>query len=332
MSVVVVPAEVPRAWLASLDAAAAGGELEVFVGIEAVPEARAGEVVGLFSLLTQRVDAALLDRFPGLRVVSNMAVGYDNVDVPACAARDIAVGHTPGVLTDATADLAMALLLAAARRLDEAAGDARAGRWQTWTPDGWLGVELRGATLGIVGFGQIGQAVAERARGFGVELTYAGRPGSTREAARAAELGATRVELSELLARSDFVSLHVPLTPETTRLIDAAALAQIKPGAILINTARGGVVDQDAVLAALRSGRLRAAALDVTSPEPLPPEHPLYATPGCLVLPHIGSATEATRKRMAALACANLLAGVRRQALVHAVPGSQAAAEAPAKS
>jgi glyoxylate reductase len=287
-----------------------------------VPEPRRPELVGLLALLTQPVDAGLLARHPGLRVVSNMAVGYDNVDVPACAARGVAVGHTPGVLTDATADLTMALLLAAARRVLEAASDARAGRWHTWTPDGWLGVELRGATLGIVGLGQIGAAVAERARGFGVELIYAGRPGSTREAARAAELGATRVELDELLARSDFVSLHLPLSPATTHLIDAAALARIKPGAILINTARGGIVDQDAVIAALRAGRLRAAALDVTSPEPLEPEHPLYTTPGCLVLPHIGSATEATRKRMAALACENLLAGVRGQALVHRVPGS----------
>lgn len=313
MTLVVVPPEVPRDWLASLDRAGC----EVIVGVDAVPDPRRGEVVGLLSLLTMPVDAALLDSLPGLRVVSNMAVGYDNVDLEACAARQIPVGNTPGVLTDATADLTMALLLAAARRIDEAARDAREGRWQTWTPDGWLGVELRGTTLGIVGLGKIGFAVAERARGFGVRILYASRS----EHPLAASVGATRVSLDELLASSDFVSLHVPLTAETTGLIDAAALAKLKPGAILINTSRGGVVDQDAVVAALRDGRLRAAALDVTTPEPLPTDHPLFSTPGCLIVPHIGSATETTRRRMAALACDNLLAGVRGEPLPHRVGG-----------
>lgn len=308
---VVVPAEVPRDWLASLDEAGC----EVIVGMNAVPEPRLRAVAGLFSLLTMRVDAALLDRLPGLRVVSNMAVGYDNVELAACAARGIVVGNTPGVLTDATADLTMALLLAAARRIDEAARDAREGRWHTWTPDGWLGVELRGTTLGIIGLGQIGYAVAERARGFGMQIVYAARS----EHPEAAQLGATRLSLDELLARSDFVSVHVPLTEATERMIDGEALGKLKRGAILINTARGPVVDQDAVIAALRDGRLRAAALDVTTPEPLPPEHPLFSTPGCLVVPHIGSATEATRRRMAALACRNLLAGVRGQPLPHPV-------------
>ena len=310
-ALVVVPPEVPRDWLASLDQAGC----EVIVGIDAVPDQRRAEVVGLFSLLTMPVDAGLLDRLPGLRVVSNMAVGYDNVDVAACTARNIPVGNTPGVLTDATADLTMALLLAAARRIDEAARDAREGRWQTWTPDGWLGVELRGTTLGIVGLGKIGFAVGERARGFGMRIVYAARS----KHPEAAQLGATRLGLDELLERSDFVSLHVPLTEATTRMIDAAALAKMKRGAILINTARGPVVDQDAVVAALRDGRLRAAALDVTTPEPLPIDHPLFSTPGCLIVPHIGSATETTRRRMAELACINLLAGVRKQALPHRV-------------
>jgi glyoxylate reductase len=287
----------------------------VIVGVDAVPEPRLRGVAGLFSLLTMRVDAALLDRLPGLRVVSNMAVGFDNVDLAACAARGIAVGNTPGVLTDATADLTMALLLAAARRIDEAARDAREGRWHNWTPDGWLGVELRGTTLGIIGLGKIGYAVAERARGFGMQIVYAARS----EHPEAAQLGATRLSLDELLARSDFVSVHVPLTEATERMIDGEALSKIKRGAILINTARGPVVDQEAVIAALRDGTLRAAALDVTTPEPLPPEHPLFSTPGCLVVPHIGSATEATRRRMAALACRNLLAGVRGQPLPHPV-------------
>ena len=312
-TLVVVPSEIPRAWLASLDHHPG---LELALGLDTLAPARWAEVVGLLSLLTLPVDAALLDRLPGLRVVSNMAVGYDNVELAACRARGIALGNTPGVLTDATADLTLALLLAAARRLDEAAADARAGRWHTWSPDGWLGVELRGATLGIVGMGKIGAAVAERARAFGMKVIYVKRsapvPAST-------PAWAERVSLDELLARADFVSLHVPATPETRAMIDAAALAQMKPGAILINTARGSVVDQDAVLHALRAGTLRAAALDVTSPEPLPPEHPLYTTPGCLILPHIGSATHTTRARMAALACDNLLAGVEGRPLPHSV-------------
>ena len=312
-ALVVVPPEVPRDWLASLDAA----DCEVIVGVDAVPDSRRASVVGLLSLLTMPVDAALLDRLPKLRVVSNMAVGYDNVDVAACTARGIPVGNTPGVLTDATADLTMALLLAAARRIDEAARDAREGRWQTWTPDGWLGVELRGTTLGIIGLGKIGYAVAERARGFGMRIVYAGRS----DHPEAKRIGATRLPVDELLACSDFVSLHVPLTEATTRMIDAAALAKIKRGAILINTARGPVVDQDAVIAALRDGRLRAAALDVTTPEPLPVDHPLFSTPGCLIVPHIGSATETTRRRMAALACDNLLAGVQGRPLPHRVGG-----------
>ena len=312
-SLVVVPKQVPREWLASLEDPR--DELEVIVGLDALPDARRGELAGLLSLLTMPVDAALLDRLPALRVVSNMAVGYDNVDLEACAARGIPVGHTPGVLTDATADLTLALLLAAARRLPEASLDVREGRWQTWTPDGWLGVQLRDATVGIVGLGKIGYAVGERLRGFGARLVYAAR----REHAEAEELGARRLPFQQLLAVSDFVTLHVPLTPETEAMIDAAALAKIKPGAILINTSRGGVVDQEALLAALRQGRLRAAALDVTTPEPLPADHPLVDEPRCLIVPHIGSATETTRRRMAELACLNLLAGVRGEPLPHRV-------------
>ena len=312
-ALVVVPPEVPRAWLDSLDEPDAG--CEVAVGLDAVPEARLPEVVGLVSLLTMPVDAALLERLPRLRVVSNMAVGYDNVDVAACRARGIAVGNTPGVLTDATADLTMALLLAAARGLDAAARDAREGRWQTWSPDGWLGVQLRGATLGIVGLGKIGYAVAERARGFGVRIVYASRS----DHPEAEELGAQRWPLDELLARADFVSLHVPLTEQTHHLIDAAALARMKPSAILINTARGDVVDQDALVDALRGGTIAAAALDVTTPEPLPTGHPLFGLSSCLVLPHIGSATHTTRQRMARIACTNLLAGIQGAPLAHEV-------------
>ena len=312
---VVVPPEVPRDWLASLDHANAN--CDVIVGIDAVPTPRLAEVVGLLSLLTMPVDLELLTRLPALRVVSNMAVGYDNVSLRACAARGVAVGNTPGVLTDATADLSMALLLAAARRINEAALDAREGRWHTWSPDGWLGVELRGTTLGIVGLGKIGYAVAERARGFGMQICYASRLDQDHPGAR--QLGATRLSFEALLARADFVSLHVPLSAQTRGMINAAALARMKPTAILINTSRGPIVDQDALLAALNQGRLRGAALDVTTPEPLPPTHPLFNAPGCLILPHIGSATHTTRRRMAELACLNLLAGIRGEPLPHPV-------------
>lgn len=312
-TIVIVPPELPRDWLERLDQAQA--DCEVIVGIDSTPAERLPKVEGLLSLLTTSVDSALLDRLPKLRVVSNMAVGYDNVDLQACAARKIAVGHTPGVLTDATADLTMALLLAAARRIDESARDAREGRWQTWTPDGWLGVELRGTTLGIIGLGKIGYAVAERARAFGMRIVYASRS----EHAEAEQLDATRLSLDSLLANSDFISVHVPLSADTVWMIDAAALAKVKRGAILINTARGQVVDQHALIAALHDGRLRAAALDVTTPEPLPPDHPLYSTPGCLIVPHIGSATETTRRRMAELACMNLLAGIRGEPLPHQI-------------
>jgi glyoxylate reductase len=315
--VVIVTRALPPGWLAALD-----GACEVVTG----PADRAGiapelapwlgRAEGLLCMLTERIDDALLERMPRLRVVSNMAVGLDNLDLDACRRRGILVGHTPGVLTDATADLAMALLLAAARGLPTAHADACAGRWGPWSPTGWLGLELRGATLGIVGFGAIGQAVARRASAFGMELLCA-----TRSAPRVPEgLRVEHVELRTLLQRSDVVSLHVPLQPSTRHLIGAVELAAMKAGAILVNTARGDVVDQDALLTALRSRHLGFAALDVTSPEPLPPTHPLWSEPRAYVVPHLGSATDATRRRMAQLACENLLAGLRGARLPHAAP------------
>ncbi|NVB43382.1 D-glycerate dehydrogenase [Pseudenhygromyxa sp. WMMC2535] len=312
-ALIVVPPDLPRDWL---DPVFDHPGLEVIVGLDALPEARQPELVGLMCLLSTPIDEALLSRFPALRVVANVAVGYDNVDTAACLRHGVRVGNTPGVLTDATADLAMTLLLAAARGLVEAREDALAGRWQKWKPDRWLGVELRGAKLGVVGLGQIGYAVARRASAFGMDILYHSRSPKP-EAERS--LGARRCTLDELLAASDFVSLHVPLSPETHRLIDAAALARMKPTATLINTARGAVLDQDALIAALHAGRLRAAALDVTEPEPLPPEHPLFSAPRCLVLPHVGSATATTRRRMTELACANLIAGVEGRALPAAI-------------
>lgn len=271
---------------------------------------------GLLCLLTDKIDAPLLDAAgPQLRVVSQMAVGVDNIDLDACTARGIPVGHTPGVLTEATADLTLALMLATARRLIEAAADVKAGRWRTWDPLGWVGPDLHGATVGIVGLGRIGAAVARRLQGFDATLLYH----NPRPSPRAEALGATWVDLPTLLDRSDFVSLHCPYKPETHHLIDAAALQRMKPTAILINTARGGVVDQEALLQALQTGQIAAAGLDVTTPEPLPPDHPLLTQTNVVVLPHIGSASLTARQRMADIAVSNLLAGLRGEPLLHSV-------------
>jgi lactate dehydrogenase-like 2-hydroxyacid dehydrogenase len=314
---VIVTHKLPEIWLAQLE-----GRCRMLIGPEAgqveglARELRdqLGEAEGLFALLTVPVDEALLIQAPKLRVVSNMAVGVDNIDLEACSRRGVPVGHTPGVLTEGTADLAMALLLAVARKLPEASRDAREGKWTTWLPDGWLGADLYGATLGIVGMGKIGQAVAKRANGFGTELVYTD-PSPRPEVDEV--LGAKRLPLGELLRRSDFVSLHVPLMEETRGLIDRARLRQMKSTAVLINTARGPVVDPDALYQALSEGWIAAAGLDVTDPEPLPAGHRLYRLDNCLILPHIGSATMNTRRRMAELAAANLLAGLDGRRLPH---------------
>jgi lactate dehydrogenase-like 2-hydroxyacid dehydrogenase len=279
--------------------------------------ARAADCEGLLTLLTDRVDAALLARCPRLKVVSNLAVGVDNVDVAACTARGLPVGHTPGVLTEATADLAFALLLASARRLPEGEARVRGGRWRTWAPWGpeaLLGAHVHGATLGIVGFGAIGRAVARRARGFSMRVLCA-----TRRPGAVAPEEAEAVGLEELLARSDFVSLHCPLTPETRGLMDAARLRRMRPTAHLVNTARGAVVDPAALAGALHGGWLAGAALDVTDPEPLPADHPLLSAPNLLVVPHVASATAPTRLAMARLAVDNLLAGLAGRPLPHTV-------------
>ena len=275
---------------------------------------RVAGVDGVLTLLTDKVDDEFLDAAgPQLKVVSNFAVGFDNIDVPACTRRGIPVGNTPGVLTETTADLAWTLLMASARRIVEGADYVREDRWKTWGPLLLLGPDVHGSTLGIVGFGRIGQAVARRAMGFGMRILYH----DVAQAANAVEtsLGATFVPLEELLAESDFVTLHVNLTPETRHLIDAAALARMKPTAILVNTARGPVVDSSALVHALREGEIAAAALDVTDPEPLPASHPLVGLKNCLVVPHIASATRATRGRMSEMAAANLLAGIRGERL-----------------
>ncbi|MDQ6795611.1 MAG: D-glycerate dehydrogenase [Chloroflexota bacterium] len=269
---------------------------------------------GVLTLLTDRVDAEFLDRAgPGLKVVSNYAVGFDNVDVPECTRRGIPVGNTPGVLTETTADLAFALLMAAARRLPEADRYVRAGKWRTWGPMLLLGPDVHGATIGIVGFGRIGQALARRAAGFGMRILYHDVNRLPDDVTK--PLGAVYTPLEELLASSDFVSLHVNLTPETRHLIDAAALRRMKKTAVLVNTSRGPVVDGRALFDALRDGEIFAAGLDVTDPEPLPPDDPLLTLDNCLVVPHIASASRATRAKMAEMAAANLLAGLRGERL-----------------
>jgi lactate dehydrogenase-like 2-hydroxyacid dehydrogenase len=264
--------------------------------------ARAPGLEGLLSLLTDPVDAELIGAAPNLRAISNYAVGVDNVDVEAATARGIPVGNTPDVLTDSTADLAIALMLGIGRRLAEGEAFVRAGEWRTWQPDLLLGRDLHGATVGIVGYGRIGQAVGRRLEGFGCNVLTANRSG-----------------VDELLEVSDFVTLHCPLTPETRGLIDDAALRRMKPTAYLVNTARGPIVDTGALARALHAGELAGAALDVTDPEPLPGGHPLLDAPNLLVVPHVGSATIATRERMADMAVENLLAGLAGEPMPHQV-------------
>jgi glyoxylate reductase len=259
------------------------------------------EAEGLLCLLTDRVDAGLLDHAPNLRVISNYAVGSDNIDLDAAKQRGIPVGVTPGVLTEATADLAFALLLAAARRIHEAATDVRDGRWRTWEPMGWLGADVHGTTLAIVGAGRIGEAVAKRAGGFDMRVITVGRGD----------------DLHAALREADFVSLHVPLTQATRHLIGATELSAMKPSAILVNTARGAVVDQVVLTEALHNGEIAGAALDVTDPEPLPAGDPLLSAPNVLVVPHIGSAARSARERMTELAVANLEAGLAGDPLPH---------------
>jgi phosphoglycerate dehydrogenase-like enzyme len=270
------------------------------------------EAQGLFTLLTIPVREEEIKQAPNLRVVSNMAAGVDNIDIRTCTNHGIPVGNTPGVLTEGTADLTMALLLAAARRIPQASLDAREGRWKTWSPTGWLGADLNNATLGIVGMGKIGKAVAKRAVVFGLKVIFY-------DPYTSGDPDAKKSTLDEVLSQSDFISIHVPLTKETHHLINKDILRMMKPSAILINASRGSVVDMIALYDALNEKHISAAALDVTDPEPLPPDHPLYSMPDCLIVPHIGSATWNTRRRMAELACENLLAGLEGRRLPNCV-------------
>lgn len=275
--------------------------------------AEVAQAEGVLCLLSDRIDAELMDEAPELKVISQMAVGYDNIDLHAATARGIPVGHTPGVLTDTTADFAFALLMAAARRLPEAERYARAGHWRTWGPTLFMGQDVTSATLGIVGMGRIGQAVAQRAAGFSMRVLYT----DPNDIPEANALGARRVPFEALLAESDFISLHTPLNPTTRHLLGADAFARMKPTCIVINTSRGAVIDPDALYEALESGRIARAALDVTEPEPLPVNHGLYSLENCLIVPHIASSSVTTRGRMAVIAAENLLAGLKGERLPH---------------
>jgi glyoxylate reductase len=270
---------------------------------------------GAVVMLTERIDQEAFDAAPKLKVLSNYAVGYDNIDVEAATARGIPVGNTPGVLTETTADQAFALLLAAARRVVEGADYVKQGQWQTWNPIQLLGREVHGATLGIIGLGRIGYAMAKRAKGFGMRILYYG--GSNSEYAE--RTGAVAVELETLLRDSDFVSIHIPLSEETRGMIGRQELSLMKETAILINTARGAIIQSDALLEALQTGKIAGAALDVTEPEPIAANHPLVLQANCLIVPHLGSATWQTRERMGILAAENLIAGLKGEKLPHCV-------------
>ena len=268
---------------------------------------------GLYCLLTEKIDDELLDAAgDNLKVVSTMSVGYDHVDVEACLKRGVAVGNTPGVLTDTTADFAMTLLLTTARRVPESIDAIRAGEWTTWKPEWMAGQDLSGSTVGIVGLGRIGATVAHRLSGFDCRILYydvAPIP------AVADPLGAEFVDMDTLLKESDFITVHTQLNDSTFHMFDEEAFKKMKPTAIFVNTSRGGVVDQDALYNALVNGDILAAGLDVTIPEPLPPDHPLMKLPNAVVAPHIASASVETRSKMSVIAAENLIAGVKGEAL-----------------
>ncbi|HEY9657455.1 MAG TPA: D-glycerate dehydrogenase [Allocoleopsis sp.] len=278
---------------------------------------KARTVDGLLCLLTDQIDRPLLEAATSLKVVSQMAVGYDNIDITAATDRHIPVGHTPGVLTDATADLTWALLMAAARRIVEADRFTRQGHWKTWEPSLLLGPDIRHATLGIVGMGRIGQAVAKRASGFEMRILYTSRHRC--DAALEESLGLEYVSFDRLLQDSDFVTIHTPLTPETHHLFSDAQFEQMQPTAMLINTARGAIVDPEALYRALSQKQIAAAAIDVTDPEPIAMNSPLLSLDNLIITPHIGSASQQTREKMATMSIENLIAGLKGDRLPYCV-------------
>jgi len=274
------------------------------------------DIEGLLCLLTDTIDAAVFDSAPRLRVVSNCAVGYDNVDVLEATRRGIIVGNTPGVLTETTADFTFALMMAAARRITEGEKAVRAGKWKTWGPMLFLGQDVHNSTLGIVGLGRIGEAVARRAKGFGMKLLYYSR---TKHGELEKELGLQFVEFKELLTSSDFITLHTNLTSETKHMIGREEFSKMKNTCVLVNTSRGPIVDHIALYEALRDRGIAFAALDVTEPEPLPADHPLLTLDNLIVTPHIASASVATRTKMALMAAENLIAGLKGEILPYPV-------------
>ncbi len=279
---------------------------------------KAGNADGLLSMLSDQIDANLIAKSPRLKVISSMAVGVDNIDIAAATRRGIRVGNTPGVLTETTADLIFALLMAGGRRIVEADRYVRDGKWKTWTPMGLLGQDIHHATLGIIGLGRIGLEVARRARGFNMEILYYSR--TRKSPGEEKQLGLEYIDrMPELLSRSDFISLHVPLTAETRHLIGAKEFAVMKPTAIFVNASRGLVVDQRALYDALKNERILSAAIDVTEVEPIPLNDPLLTLENLIITPHIGSASVLTRKKMALIATDNLLAGLRGESLPNGV-------------
>jgi len=273
-------------------------------------------VDGILSLLTDQIDGEVMDAAgEQLKVISNHAAGFDNIDINAATARKIPVGNTPDVLTDATADFAFTLMMSAGRRVLEADRYVRGGKWKTWGPMLLLGTEMKGATLGLIGFGRIGKAVARRAVGFDMRVLYY----DPLETMRDPDVKATSVDFETLLEESDFISLHTPLTPDTHHLMDAEALSRMKSSAVLVNTSRGPVVDMNALYEVLRDRRIFAAGLDVTEPEPLPPDHRLLTLDNVIVMPHIASASTAARDKMSWIAAKNLIAGLKGEHLPNCV-------------
>lgn len=299
-----------------MDRMAAVATVDVWTELDPIPAdelaRRSAGLEGLVCTLTDRIDTAYLDGAPKLRVISQVAVGVDNIDLAACTSRGIPVGHTPEVLTETTADTAVALLLSVVRRLPEGERFIRAGEWTAWDPDFLLGEDVHHTTVGIVGLGRIGTAVARRLRGFDVRLLYYNR---SRKLELENELGIESRSLDQLLVESDHVVLTIPLRPETYHLIDERCLRLMKPNSTLVNIARGGVVDNLALAKALREGWIGRAALDVTEPEPIPTDHPLVGLDQCLIIPHIGSASYSSRDGMSDLAVDNLVAGLAGERL-----------------
>jgi glyoxylate reductase len=282
----------------------------------AVLEEEIKDVEGLFCLLTENIDRELLGKAQQLKVISNMAVGYNNIDIEAAKEKGITVTNTPGVLTETTADLTFALLMATSRRLIESSDYLRNGNWKTWSPMQLTGQDIYGATIGIIGMGRIGASLAKRARGFDMDILYYNR---SRKYDLEEELNLKYTELESLLKQSDFICIMTPYTPETKNLIGSRELSLMKNTAILINTARGGIVNEEALFHALKEGEIWAAGLDVFEQEPVSLEHPLLSLPNVVTLPHIGSASIKTRMKMADLAADNLLLALQNQSPKHVV-------------